>query len=131
MNKLNTLKYVLFFFFFVDILIFISSQLSPNLFVSVMPQFNVESINNSYPRLVGILFLMLGIVRLYGGLYIHDKGVFQLALISWVVEFVYVLIEIIRGQFVFQENILVFVACILMFTWSLLLYRKSIGTSLE
>ena len=127
MNNLKSLKYALFFFFLIDLFIFLSSQFAPELFLSISPQFNLGGGNFSYPRLVGILFLMIGIVRLYGGLFIHEKGAFQLGIISWGVEISFILIEVCRGQFTFKQNIAVLLACFFMLVWSVYLYRRNVS----
>lgn len=127
MNNLKSLKYALFFFFLIDLFIFLSSQFAPELFLSISPQFNLGGANFSYPRLVGVLFLMIGIVRLYGGLFIHEKGAFQLGIISWGVEISFILIEVCRGQFTFKQNVAVLLACFFMLVWSVYLYRRSVS----
>jgi len=119
------LKYALIFFFVVDAMMFLFSQINPDLFVSVLPQFNIESADNTYPRLVGVLFLALGIARLYGGLYIKEKGAFIVSIWSWIIELGYTVIEIFQEQFIFSENIMAFVLAPLMLIWSLSYYRKS------
>lgn len=118
------LKYALIFFFAVDIAIFFMSQFNPTLLVEFLPQFNIESVNNTYPRLVGILFLALGIARLYGGLYINEKGAFIVSTWSWIIELIYTITELFYGQFVVSENIAGLVLAPLMLIWSLLYYRK-------
>ncbi|MEM7087909.1 MAG: hypothetical protein AAF489_17135 [Bacteroidota bacterium] len=119
------LKYALIFFFIVDLIIFLVSQIDANLLVSLLPQFNLESEGNTYPRLVGLLFLMLGLARLYGGLYITEKGAFIVSIWSWVVELVYTLSELIYGNFSITENIMALVLAPLMLIWSLVYYNKS------
>ncbi len=64
------------FFFAIDIAIFFMSQFNSKLMVEFLPQFNKKSVDNTYPRLVGILFIALGLARLYGYLYINEKGIF-------------------------------------------------------
>ena len=118
------LKYVLIFFFAVDIAIFFISQLSPTLMVEFLPQFNIESIDNTYPRLVGILFLALGLARLYGGLYINEKGAFIVSMWSWVIELIYTITELFYGQFIVSENLAGLVLAPLMLIWSLFYFRK-------
>ena len=68
------LKYALIFFFVVDVSIFLVSQVAPDVLETLLPQFNIESAGSTYPRLVGVLFLALGPARLYGGVYIEEKG---------------------------------------------------------
>jgi len=119
------LKYALVFFFVVDAMMFLLSQIRPDFFVSALPQFDIESAENTYPRLVGVLFLALGLARLYGGLYINEKGAFILFMWSWIIELVYTVIEIVHEQFIFSENIMAFVLAPLMFIWSLSYYRKT------
>jgi hypothetical protein len=127
MKNLKYLKYALYFFFLIDLLIFLSSQFAPELFLSISPQFNLGGPSFSYPRLVGVLFLMIGIVRLYGGIFIHEKGAFQLATISWGIEISYILIEVVRGQFDLKQNIAVLLACFFMLVWSVYLYRRNVS----
>lgn len=119
------LKYALIFFFVVDIAIFFMSQFNPTLMVEFLPQFNIESIDNTYPRLVGILFLALGLARLYGGLFIKEKGAFIVSMWSWVVELVYTISELLHGQFIASENIAGLVLAPLMLILSLLYFRKT------
>lgn len=119
------LKYALIFFFVVDIAIFFMSQFSPTLMVEFLPQFNIESIDNTYPRLVGILFLALGLARLYGGLYINEKGAFIVSIWSWVVELIYTITELFHGQFVVSENIAGLVLAPLMLIWSLIYFKNN------
>jgi len=119
------LKYALIFFFVVDAMMFLMSQISPEFFVSALPQFDIQSTDNTYPRLVGILFLALGLARLYGGLYINEKGAFIVSMWSWIIELVYTTIEIFHKQFVFSENIMAFVLAPLMLIWSISYYRKT------
>jgi hypothetical protein len=99
--------------------------------VSSLPQFDIQSAGNSYPRLVGLLFLMLGLGRLYGGLNIQEKGAVAVSMWTWVVELAYVTTEIFRGQFTFSENVATFVLAPLMLAWSIHYYRKTFqrGTS--
>lgn len=126
MKNIKNLKLALYFFFLIDAFIFLSSQLKPELFLSISPQFNVGGPNFIYPRVVGILFLMIGFVRLYGGIYIQEKGAYQLAMISWVVEIIYILIEIVRGLFSLQQNLFVLMACLFMLIWSLYLFKVKV-----
>ncbi|MEX0274260.1 MAG: hypothetical protein AB3N16_07780 [Flavobacteriaceae bacterium] len=119
------LKYALIFFFVVDILIFLISQINPEFLVTLLPQFDLESVDNAYPRLVGVLFLALGLARLYGGLYINEKGAFIVSMWSWVVELVYTLSELFRSQFVVGENIAGLVMAPLMLIWSLMYFTKN------
>jgi hypothetical protein len=121
----KNLKYALIFFFVVDISMFLASQVTPDMFVSLLPQFDIESTGNTYPRLVGLLFLMLGLTRLYGGLNIEEKGAVAVSIWSWVVELAYVTTEIFRGHFTFSENVVTFVLAPLMFAWSVSYYRKA------
>lgn len=118
------LKYVLIFFFAVDIAVFIISQFNPSLLIEFLPQFDIESVGNTYPRLVGVLFLALGIARLYGGLYIKEKGAFIVSMWSWAVELVYTISELLHGQFIASENIAGLVLAPLMLILSLLYFRK-------
>jgi hypothetical protein len=119
------LKYALIFFFIIDISIFLLSQISPELMLSYLPQFDIESAGGTYPRLVGILFLTLGIARLYGGLYIKEKGAFIVSMWSWVVELIYTFSELLHGQFIASENIAGLVLAPLMLIWSLVYFRKT------
>jgi hypothetical protein len=88
-RNMKPLKYALIFFFAVDAMMFLVSQASPDLFVSLLPQFDMESAGNTYPRLVGFLFLMLGLARLYGAVFIKEKGAIVLSMWSWIVELAY------------------------------------------
>ncbi|CAM1373550.1 hypothetical protein [Tenacibaculum xiamenense] len=119
------LKYLLIFFFIVDLIIFILSQVQPDFLLSLLPQFDIESNNNTYPRLVGILFLSLGLARLYGGLFIKEKGAFMVSIWSWVVELIYTLTELARGEFILNENLMALVLAPLMLFWSLLHFKKT------
>jgi hypothetical protein len=122
---MKNLKYALMFFFIVDVAIFLVSQIAPILLVTLLPQFNIESVGGSYPRLVGILFLALGLARLYGGLYIEEKGAVTVSIWSWVIELAYIVTELIHGQFLISENLATLVLAPLMIVWSLYYYRKA------
>ena len=122
---MKNLKYALIFFFVVDILIFLISQINSELLITFLPQFNLESEGNSYPRLVGVLFLALGLARLYGGLYIKEKGAFIVSIWSWVVELIYTISELLYGQFIVNENIAGLVLAPLMLIWSLIYFNKN------
>jgi len=119
------LRYALIFFFVVDVLMFVVYQTAPETLATTLPQFDVESVGNTYPRLVGNLFLMLGIARLYGGLCIQEKGAFTVSMWSWVVELVYTVTELLHGQFALSENVMALVLAPLMLGWSLFYYRKT------
>lgn len=100
------------------------SQASPSLLVSMLPQFNIESVDNAYPRLVGILFLMLGLARLHGALFFDEKGAVIVSMWSWVIELIYTLSELFRGQFLISENVLALVFAPLMLLRTLVHYRR-------
>ncbi|MGV6829834.1 MAG: hypothetical protein ACWA45_10620 [Flavobacteriales bacterium] len=119
------LKYLLIFFFTVDLMIFLVSQAKSELLVSLLPQFDIESTGNTYPRLVGILFLALGLMRLYGGLFIKEKGAFIVSIWSWIVELIYTISELARGEFVVSENLLGLIFAPLMLIWSLIYFKKT------
>jgi len=119
------LKYVLVFFFIVDVLIFLIAQVNPELLVEFLPQFNLESVDNAYPRLVGVLFLILGLSRLYGGLYIKEKGAFVVSMWSWIVELTYTISELIHGQFSVIENIMALVLAPIMLLWSFMYFKRT------
>ncbi|APD05584.1 hypothetical protein UJ101_00031 [Flavobacteriaceae bacterium UJ101] len=119
------LKYVLIIFFIVDSLIFLISQINPELLLSLLPQFDLNTLDNTYIRTVGVLFLMLGLARLYGGVYLHEKGALIISMWSWIVELIYVITEIFYDKFLIDENILSLVIAPLMFIWSLFYYIKS------
>lgn len=122
---MKNLKYALTFFFVVDVAIFLVSQVAPNLLVALLPQFNIESVGGTYPRLVGFLFLALGLARLYGGVYIEEKGAVTVSIWSWVIELAYIVTELFHGQFAISENLATLVLAPLMFAWSLYYYRKA------
>ena len=119
------LKYALMFFFAVDLLMFLVAHVNSSLLVTFLPQFNIESAGSTYPRLVGNLFLILGLARLYGALYIHEKGAFEVSMWSWVVELIYTVTELFHGQFTLVENIMALVLAPAMLIWSFLYYRKT------
>ena len=121
--ELKYLKYALVGFALVDFVIFIAAQVSPTTLVGLLPQFDIESENNSYPRLVGVLFLMLGLARLYGALHMNEQGAFAVSMWSWVVELIYTTSELLRGQFVLTENLLGLILAPLMLIWSIQYYR--------
>jgi hypothetical protein len=121
----SKLKYVLIFFGVIDISIFLLSQTAPETLVSLLPQFDVESVGNTYPRSIGAMFLMIGLVRLYGGLFIHQKSAFVLSIWSWVVELTHVVTEIMHAQFAVSENLVALVGAPLVLIWSLAYYRKN------
>lgn len=122
---MNKLKYALIFFSVVDFAIFFMSQIAPDLLVSNLPQFNIESTDNTYPRLVGILFLMLGLARLYGGFFMHEKGAVLLSIWSWVVELIYICSELFIGPFIIAENVATLVLAPLMLVWSIFFYKNT------
>lgn len=122
------LKHALIFFFAVDFAMFLVTQIHPELLLSLLPQFDIDSTGGTYPRLVGILFLMLGLARLYGGLYIHEKGAVQVSMWSWVVELVYTVTELARGEFIFMENIMALVLAPLMLGWTIVYSRQTFGS---
>ena len=129
---MNYLKYALLFVFAVELSMFAMSQFNPEYFVSALPQFNVESVDYTYPRLVGVLFLMLGLAKLYGALYITEKGAFVVSMWSWVVEFFYILSEVVHGQFLWTDAVSGLAIPPLMLIWSLLYYRKHfLGAALQ
>jgi len=113
------------FFFIVDVLIFLIAQVNPELLVEFLPQFNLESVDNTYPRLVGVLFLILGLSRLYGGLYIKEKGAFIVSMWSWIVELTYTISELIHGQFSVIENIMALVLAPIMLLWSFMYFKRT------
>jgi hypothetical protein len=119
------LRYALIFFFVVDVRMFLVYQTAPELLATVLPQFNIETLGNTYPRLVGNLFLMLGLARLYGGLCIQEKGAFTVSMWSWVVELIYTVTELLHGQFALSENVMALVLAPLMLGWSLFYYKKT------
>jgi hypothetical protein len=49
---------------------------------------------------VGLVFLFLGLARLYGSLYPKDKGAAEIALLSWLCELIFLLAEFQR----YREN---------------------------
>lgn len=104
---------------------FLVSQVNTSLLVSYLPQFDIKSAGDGYPRLVGILFLMIGLARLYGALYINEKGAFTLSIWSWVVELIYTISELLRGQFSLAENVMGLTLAPLMLIWSVQYYRKN------
>jgi hypothetical protein len=120
----SKLKYVLIFFGAVDIAIFLTSQAAPETLVTLLPQFDVESVGNTYPRSIGAMFLMIGLARLYGGLFIHQKSALVLSIWSWVVELTHLVTEIMHAQFAVSENLVALVGAPLMLIWSLVYYRK-------
>lgn len=122
------LKHLLIFFFTVDFIIFLVSQTRPELLVSMLPQFDIQSVGNTYPRLVGVLFLALGLARLYGGLYINEKGAFIVSIWSWVVELTYTFTELYHGEFIISENVMALILAPLMLIWSLIYYKKTFAT---
>ena len=123
------LKHALIFFAVVDVLIFVVSQANPELLVRLQPQFDLESVDNTYPRLVGILFLMLGLARFYGAMYIDQQGALIVSMWSWVVELIYTITEILHGQFVTAENLMALFFAPLMLGWSLAYFRKALRSS--
>ena len=123
------LKHALIFFAVVDVLIFVVSQANPELLVRLVPQFDLEIVDNTYPRLVGILFLMLGLARFYGAMYIDQQGALIVSMWSWVVELIYTITEILHGQFVTAENLMALFFAPLMLGWSLAYFRKALRSS--
>ncbi|MGI9626828.1 MAG: hypothetical protein ACR2QM_08335 [Longimicrobiales bacterium] len=125
------LRNALVFFFVVDVAIFVVAQVSPSTLVSLLPQFDMGGSGGEYARLVGVLFLALGLARLYGGLYIHERGAFVLSMWSWAVELIYTISELARGTFTTSENVLALVLAPGMLLWSLAYYRRTWATSPE
>lgn len=128
---MKALKYALFFFFAVDVMMFILFQTNPALLLRALPQFDIESSGGAYPRLVGLLFLALGLARLYGGLFIHEKGAFIVSMWSWLIELIYTVSELIQGQFILSENLMALILAPAMFAWSLSYYIKTFITKPE
>jgi hypothetical protein len=123
--KMRYLKHALIFFAVVDFSIFLVYQINPGLFTTLLPQFNIESTGNTYQRLVGNVFLMLGLARLYGAIYINEKGAITVSMWSWVVELTYTITEIFHGHFIIIENVAGLVFAPLMLAWTLIYYRKT------
>ncbi|MEM7180663.1 MAG: hypothetical protein AAF518_07110 [Spirochaetota bacterium] len=118
------LKGALIFFAIVDFAMFLVYQSNPDLLAPFLPQFNLQSTDHIYQRLVGNLFLMLGLARLYGALYLHEKGAIIVSMWSWVVELVYTSTELAHGQFMLVENIMALVLAPAMLFWSFTFYKK-------
>lgn len=104
---------------------FLASQTRPEFLVGYLPQFDIVSVDNTYPRLVGVLFLMLGLARLYGAIYIMEKGAFTVSMWSWVVELIYTISELLRSNFMLAENLMGLTLAPLMLLWSLHHYRRN------
>ena len=119
------LRYALVFVFVVDVSIFLTSLVDPDLLFKLLPQFEVESTGYTYPRLVGVFFLMLGLARLYGATHITEKGAFSLSIWSWVVELIWTITEIVHGQFAASENLVALVVAPLMLVWSVSYFNKT------
>ena len=83
-----------------------------------MPQFRVEGSGDTYIRLVGFLFLALGLARLYGGLWSQERGAFSLSMWSWAVELTFTVNEIAKGKFALTENAAARVLAPAMLAWS-------------
>jgi hypothetical protein len=92
--------------------------------VFVLTMFYFSS-NKNIKLIIGILFLILGLARLYGGLYIKEKGAFIVSMWSWVVEFIYTISELFHGQFIASENIAGLVMTHLMLVWSLIYFNRT------
>ena len=67
------LQVVLYLLFAADTIIFILPQIDPDFFVIKIPYWANEQDSGQYSRLVGVFFLLLGIVKLHGANHLHEK----------------------------------------------------------
>ena len=93
------------------------------------PQIHVTDGDYNYPRLAGFLILSLGVLRLYGGLFIKEKGAFIASIWSWVIELVWIIAFIMYGASTLEESIMSLVLTPAFIIWSIIYYRKNFRTS--
>ena len=126
---MKPLKYTLIFIAIFDLILFSLSQFNTELFVSMSPQIHVTDGDYNYPRLAGFLILSLGVLRLYGGLFIKEKGAFIASIWSWVIELVWIIAFIMYGASTLEESIMSLVLTPAFIIWSIIYYRKNFRTS--
>lgn len=69
--------------------------------------------------------MMFGLTRLYGAVYIQEKGAFVVSIWSWVGELTYIIAGVFYGHFVLSETLTILVLASMMLVWSLLYYRQA------
>lgn len=111
--------------FVFDVLLFVIAYINPELLAFFNPQVIISNGDYSYARLVGIFFLALGFTRLYGGLYIEEKGAFTAFMWTLVVEFFYVLSGIYYGLGTLGESFPPLIPLTIFFIWSAIYYRRT------
>ncbi len=126
---MKPLKYTLIFIAIFDLILFSLSQFNTELFVSMSPQIHVTDGDYNYPRVAGFLILSLGVLRLYGGLFIKEKGAFIASIWSWVIELVWIIAFIMYGASTLEESIMSLVLTPAFIIWSIIYYRKNFRTS--
>ena len=126
---MKTLKYTLIIVAIFDVILFLISQFNPELFLSISPQIHITGEDYSYPKLVGYLILSLGLPRLYGGLFIKEKGAFIASIWSWVIELIWVVSGIFYGMSSLNENLIPIILAPLLILWSILYYRNNFKSS--
>jgi hypothetical protein len=73
---------------------------------------------------VGCFFLLCGIARFHGGLHIHEKGAYRVALWSFIVEVIFHASEVYRGTILLKDTAHVFVICGVAILFQTLLYNS-------
>jgi hypothetical protein len=126
---MKVLKYTLISIAIFDLTLFLISQFNTDLFVSMSPQIHITNGDYNYPRLVGFLMLSLGLPRLYGGLFIKEKGAFIASIWSWVIELVWVIAFIMYGTTNVEENLMPLLLAPCFIIWSIIYYRKNFRTA--
>ncbi len=121
---MTILRYAILVFVAIDATIFVTSQVAPETLRQLMPQFDTETGGDAYLRAVGMMFLALGLMRLYGSLFITNKRAFQLALYSWAIELLFTVTELARGASFFSASIAPILVVSGMLIWSCIYYQR-------
>ena len=121
---LGLLKYVLIGGGLFDFLIYAMSLGDYHTFIKFFPM--NASIDPKFPRLVGCFFLILGLARMHGGLFIEEKGSYRLALISWFIEILFYATEVHFGTLDLRKDkvLPIIVICGTIALWSILVYPR-------
>ena len=126
---MKAFKAALYFFALLDGAFFLVAQIQPRVLAEAVPAFAIESGDAAYTRLVGMLFLTLGVLRLCGSLFSEQKLAFQLMMLSWAIELFYFLTAFLHGRVAIADVIPPIVIVTGMLLWSVRQYRAGFGQS--
>ena len=123
--SINVLKYFLIGGGIFDFFIYAKSLGDYASFIKIFPM-NASN-DPKFPRLIGAFFLILGLARLHGGLFIEEKGAYRLATISWFIEILFYATEVYFGTLDLNKHkvLPIFVICGAMALWSILVYPNN------